>query len=102
MRASIMGMRRLAGGLALGAFGAITATATAGAAFAQDLMGQPVPNAIGLQAGVTELRDDAQWFHNMILLPMCVIISLFVLALLAWCVIRYNRKSNPVPARFSH
>ena len=97
-----MGMRRLAGAAALGAFGAITATAMAGAAFAQDLMGQPVPGAIGLQAGVTELRHDAEWFHSYILLPMCIIISVFVLALLLWCVIRFNRKSNPVPARFSH
>jgi cytochrome c oxidase subunit 2 len=65
-------------------------------------MGQPVPGAVGLQAGVTELRDDAQWFHDVILLPMCILISLLVLALLTWCIVRFNKKANPTPARFSH
>jgi cytochrome c oxidase subunit 2 len=65
-------------------------------------MGQPVPGGVGLQAGVTELRHDAEWFHSFILLPMCIIISLFVLALLLWCIVRYNKKANPTPARWSH
>ncbi len=35
-------------------------------------------------------------------MPIITFITLFVLALLIWCVIRYNKKSNPVPARWSH
>ena len=36
------------------------------------------------------------------LLPIIVAISLFVLALLVWIVVRYNAKANPTPARFTH
>ena len=74
-----MGMRRLASRLAAGAFGAGCATVMAGQAMAQELVGQPTPGGLGLQPGVTELRHDAQFFHNAILLPMCVGISLLVL-----------------------
>jgi cytochrome c oxidase subunit 2 len=85
--------------------GAITAVAfglMATAASAKDLMGQPTPGGIDLQPSASVLKTDATWFHNVILLPMCIIISLFVLGLLAWIVIRYNKKANPVPARWSH
>jgi len=97
-----MGMRRLAARFAAGAAGFGLAQMFAIQAMAEDLMGQPVPGAIGMQDGVTALRADAAWFHNYILLPMCVAISLFVLALLLWCVVRYNKKSNPTPAKWSH
>jgi len=97
-----MGMRRLAARFAAGAAGLGLAQMLSVQAMAQDLVGQPTPGAIGLQPGVTPLRADAAWFHNMILLPMCIIISLFVLGLLLWCVIRYNKRSNPTPAKWSH
>lgn len=97
-----MGMRRLASRLAAGAFGAGCAMVLAGQAVAEELIGQPTPGAIGLQHGVTPLRHDAEWFHNAILLPMCVGISLLVLILLLICIVRFNRKANPTPARWSH
>lgn len=87
-----------------------TAAAVAGAtsalwgasALAADLVGQPTPGAIDLQPGVTPLRHEAIAFHNLILLPIITAISIFVLALLIWCVVRYNKRSNPVPAKWSH
>ena len=87
-----------------------TAAAVAGAmsvlwgasALASDLVGQPTPGAIDLQPGVTPLRHEAVAFHNLILLPIITVISLFVLALLIWCVVRYNKRSNPIPAKWSH
>ena len=91
-------MRALTTGIAAGAMTAFWGAA----AFAADMIGQPTPGAIDLQPGVTPLRDDAIWFHNIILLPIITFITLFVLGLLLWCVIRYNKKSNPVPARWSH
>ena len=97
-----MGMRRLASRLAAGAFGAGCAMALAGQAVAQELVGQPTPGALGLQPGVTPLRHDAELFHNAILLPMCVGISLLVLLLLLVVIFRFNRKANPIPARWSH
>jgi cytochrome c oxidase subunit II len=85
------------------AAGAALALAGLGAqAWANDKLGQPTPDAIDFQPGVTPLRDSALWFHNFILLPVAVGISLFVLALLIYCVVRFNKRSNPTPARWSH
>ena len=72
------------------------------AAWAQDLVGQPTPGGIDLQPGVTPLREDAIWFHNVILMPIITGITLLVLGLIVWVVIRYNKRSNPIPARWSH
>ena len=69
---------------------------------AQDLMGQPTPDGIDLQPAASELKHDAIFFHNVILMPIITIITLFVLGLLIWCAVRYNKKANPVPARWSH
>jgi len=65
-------------------------------------LGQPTDRAIGLQPSGDELRDTAAFFHDWILFPVITAISLFVLVLLAIVVVRFNKKSNPVPARFSH
>jgi len=85
------------------------ATAAAGlaafwgaAAWAEDLTGQPTPGGIDLQPGVTPLREDAIAFHNYILLPIITAICLLVLGLLIWVMVRYNRRANPTPARWSH
>jgi cytochrome c oxidase subunit 2 len=91
-------MRALATGIAAGAMTAFWSAA----AFAADEVGQPTPGAIDLQPGVTPLRDDAIFFHNWILMPIITAITLFVLALLLWCVFRYNKKANPIPAKWSH
>ncbi|UUL81595.1 cytochrome c oxidase subunit II [Sphingomonas qomolangmaensis] len=67
-----------------------------------DGIGQPTNRSIGIQPQVTDLGDDAKWFHNVILVPVITIISLFVLGLLVWVVIRYRRAANPVPSKTSH
>ncbi|OHB29291.1 MAG: cytochrome c oxidase subunit II [Phenylobacterium sp. RIFCSPHIGHO2_01_FULL_69_31] len=98
MKSSFHGLRTRAAGALAGA-----ATAFWGAAaMAADKFGQPTDKAIDLQPGVTPLRDDAIWFHNVILLPIITVITLFVLALLVWVVVRYNKRANPVPAKWSH
>ena len=57
---------------------------------------------MGLQDQVTEFGQEAAFFHNWILLPLITIISLFVLGLLGWVMIRYRRGANPTPSRTSH
>ncbi|WP_443018072.1 cytochrome c oxidase subunit II [Sphingomonas sp. 37zxx] len=79
----------------LDAAGAPRLTATAG-------IGQPTDRSIGIQHQATDLGEDAAWFHNAILVPVITVISLFVLALLAWVVVRYRRAANPVPSKTSH
>jgi cytochrome c oxidase subunit 2 len=71
-------------------------------AFAEELMGQPTPKGIGLQPAAAPLKHAAHDFHDLILMPIITLITLLVLGLLIWIVVRYNKKSNPVPAKWSH
>ncbi len=48
------------------------------------------------------LAEEVHFFHNWILMPIITVISLLVLALLLWIIVRYNSKSNPTPRKFSH
>jgi cytochrome c oxidase subunit 2 len=98
MQSRFHGIRTLATGVATGVLTAFWGAS----AFADELIGQPTDGAMGMQPGVTPLKHDAIFFHNAILLPIITIITLFVLALLLWIVFRYNKKRNPVPARWSH
>jgi cytochrome c oxidase subunit 2 len=91
-------MQALAAGIATGA---VTAFWSA-SAFAADLIGQPTDGAMGMQPGVTPLKHDAIFFHNAILLPIITGITFFVLGLLIWCIVRFNKRANPVPAKWSH
>ncbi|HXQ14849.1 MAG TPA: cytochrome c oxidase subunit II [Caulobacteraceae bacterium] len=71
-------------------------------AFAAELVGQPRDGALNFQPGVTELRHHVMDFHNFVLLPVLFGISILVLGLLLWCIVRFNAKANPIPARFTH
>jgi cytochrome c oxidase subunit 2 len=44
----------------------------------------------------------ALWMHDYILLPVITVISLFVLGLLLYVVVRFNRRTNPNPSRTTH
>jgi cytochrome c oxidase subunit 2 len=65
-------------------------------------IGQPVDGEIGLQPQVTKNGERAANFHNGWLLYTITIISVFVLLLLLWVVVRYNRRANPVPSKTAH
>jgi len=64
-------------------------------------VGAPVPGGLDLQEPATAIMREIRDFHNF-LLPIIVIISVFVLALLLWVMIRYNRRTNPTPRKFTH
>ena len=95
---SFQGLRARAAGALAGAAAALWGAA----AFAEEMIGQPTPGGIDMQPGVTPLREDAIWFHNTILLPLTIGISVFVLGLLLWVMVRYNKRANPIPAKWSH
>ena len=65
-------------------------------------IGQPIPGGYKIQPQVTSIGEDAQWFHNVLLVPLITIISIFVLLLLGWASFRYRAKANPVPSKTSH
>jgi cytochrome c oxidase subunit 2 len=81
----------------------LVATLMAGAAFAQGLevIGQPHPKGTSFQPAATELAEGIHKLDTM-LLYICIAITLFVTLLLAYVIVRYNAKSNPVPAKFTH
>jgi cytochrome c oxidase subunit 2 len=66
-----------------------------------EIVGAPVQGATGFQPAATELARDVHWLDNMLLI-IITLITLFVTALLAWVIIRYNQKRNPNPATFTH
>ena len=76
---------------------------TAGSAVAQELpiIGKPEQGLTGFQPAVTKSMRDIVWLDN-VLLVIITLISLFVTALLVWCIVRYNQKANPDPATFTH
>ncbi|UJQ95955.1 cytochrome c oxidase subunit II [Mariluticola halotolerans] len=71
------------------------------AALAQDVTA-PVPGAIGFQESVTPIMDSIIAFHNGVLMWTITAIVLLVLALLLIIIVRFNRRANPVPAKFTH
>jgi cytochrome c oxidase subunit II len=62
---------------------------------------QPEPWGLGLQSAASPIMEQMVDFH-WLLLVIITLIVVFVTALLAWAVIRYNSKSNPEPAKFHH
>ncbi len=66
-----------------------------------EVVGQPIAGGMGFQPSATELARDVVWLDNL-LLVIITVITLFVTALLAWCIIRFNAKRNPNPATFTH
>ena len=98
MQSRFQGIRALTVGAAAGAVTALWAVS----AMAEDLIGQPTDGSMMMQPGVTPLKRDAIFFHNDILFPIITLITVFVAVLLLICVVRFNKKSNPVPATWSH
>jgi cytochrome c oxidase subunit 2 len=94
-------MRRLRS--AISAVGAAALTAGLGfKAYADEIVGQPVPGGIGLQPAHSILKHKAIVFHDFILLPIITAIVVLVLVLLLICIFRFNRRANPTPAKWSH
>ena len=64
--------------------------------------GYAKPGQIGMEEAVTPIAHYMHWFHNDLLLPIIVVISLFVAGLLAYIAFRFNDTANPVPSTTTH
>jgi cytochrome c oxidase subunit II len=75
-------------------------------AFAQEQAGPVIGKAVDGQYGFipsgSEMSSSLTAFHNSFLLPIIVVISLFVLILIAYALFRFNEKANPTPSRVTH
>ncbi|PZQ52180.1 MAG: cytochrome c oxidase subunit II [Rhodovulum sulfidophilum] len=74
---------------------------TAGEPTDLPVIGAPVPGGVNYQPAVTPVAHDMHWLSGMIHWIMLFVV-LFVTALLAICVVKFNRKANPTPASFTH
>lgn len=89
---------RIRSGWGIAAFGAFLASSSAALAAG---IGQPVPWQMDRQVAVTENAREIHTFEQG-LHWLSLGISLFVLGLILYCVVRFNSKANPTPSRTTH
>lgn len=87
--------------LGIWAAGLLCAALALAAPALADIPGQPSPWGVGMQIGVTEIMGQIKWFERYTLI-IITIITLFVLALLLYVMIRYRAHRNPTPSRVTH
>lgn len=66
------------------------------------IKGQPIDKGITFQEQYTDDGAFALWMHDAILLPVITAICLFVLGLLLWVVVKFNRRRNKVASKTTH
>lgn len=101
----LYGAMRLFGAMPFGrtvSAGVAAVASLAGVAPALAEEGWAHPGQIGMEPAVTPIAHYMHWFHNDLLLPIIVVISLFVAALLGIIIVRFNEKANPVPSKTTH
>jgi cytochrome c oxidase subunit 2 len=62
---------------------------------------QPQPWQLGMQAPATPVKERIHAFHNE-LLVIIFLITIFVMGLLAYVMVRFSARRHPVPTRTSH
>ena len=66
-----------------------------------EIIGKPIDRGMGFQPAATELARIFQRLDFMVLV-IITIISIFVIALVIYSILRFNRRANPTPATFTH
>ncbi|KIC17811.1 cytochrome c oxidase subunit II [Leisingera sp. ANG-Vp] len=66
-----------------------------------ETIGKPVDGGLNFQPAATSLMDGIHKLDWMILVIITVI-CVFVAGLLLWAIVRFNRRANPTPAKFTH
>jgi cytochrome c oxidase subunit II len=90
-------MKRAAGPAAIAALALAIMALGIDAAFASE----PAPWQLGMQEPGSPLKRDLEQLHN-VLLVIITVITIFVMVLLAYTMIRFRAKANPVPSRNAH
>ncbi len=72
-----------------------------GLAATSALAGQPTPWQMGFQPPASSIAEEIYWFERYTLWFVGPI-TILVMGLLAWCIVRYRSSANPVPSRTSH
>ena len=82
-------------------FGAFAGLLAAGVLTYASAAAQPVNWQLGLQEAADDRMSRIIDLHNFVLV-IITLISLFVLGLLTWIMLRYNAKANPTPSVTTH
>lgn len=82
-------------------FAALAALATTAAFGDVALADKPEPWQVGFQSAASPLMDDVLSFHGL-LLWIIVAITLFVLGLLVYAMVRFREGRNPTPSKTTH
>ncbi len=93
-----------AGSASFAAFAALMTVFAAGGASAQqglEIKGAPVDGRMGFQPAATSIAADTYALDHLVLVIITGI-CLFVFALIAWVILRHNRRANPEPGNFTH
>ncbi|MEQ1710196.1 MAG: cytochrome c oxidase subunit II [Hyphomicrobium sp.] len=64
-------------------------------------MGQPSPGQIGLQLPATQVAAEINKFHDFVNI-IIIAITIFVMLLMIYVMVRFNEKSNPTPSKTTH
>ncbi|MFN3552171.1 MAG: cytochrome c oxidase subunit II [Novosphingobium meiothermophilum] len=64
--------------------------------------GMPVDKGWTFQDQYSPVGEQGLWMHDVILMPIIVAISIFVLVLLLVVMARFNKRANPVASKTSH
>jgi len=63
---------------------------------------QPVDWQLGFQKAASESMRDIVAFHDNLLLPIIIAISVFVLFLMLYACVRFRASANPNPSKRTH
>lgn len=98
-----MSLRTLSRGLSSLALACATTLALAGIAGAEALkeIGVPKPDLTGFQPASSPVAVEAQGLETLVMW-IIVPIVVFVCGLMLYVILRFNAKSNPIPAKFTH
>ncbi len=87
---------------AMAVLAAAAGIGASGSVRAEDLpLGQAHPWQLGFQEAATPIMAQIHDFHNYVNV-IIIAITLFVLGLMIYVMVRFNEKSNPEPSRNSH
>ena len=82
-----------------GCVAGLAAVCASGAAWAA--LGHAEPWQMGLQDAATPVAEGIHWLHTF-LMYIITAISLFVMGLMLYIIVKFNHKANPVPSKTTH
>jgi len=89
---------------AIAAWAAMLVYSLPAAAEAPDapVIGAPKEWGLSFQPSASPVKHDMVWFHDHLLLPVITVITVFVMLLLLFVMIRFNARANPKPSKTTH